>query len=131
MEGVGAPLDDLPVEVRRENWGWWGEPWPSGVCYDDDGTLLENMRKLVPEGEKCFYCDEPIDSTHSGTSMPFHGTEGSRIVNVHKECMLRNVLGSPEHLTGHTGKHAGMTAREEALWVWNWVAKHPSAWSAM
>lgn len=122
-----TPYDDLPVEVRRENFGWFGEPWPSGVCYDDDGRLIEEMRKPFPVGEQCLYCNETFDEAagDSGKAMPFHGIGGSRIVHVHKECMFREVAGPLAHLErrcrcyGGDG-HAtpGMTPRQEALEVW-------------
>ena len=32
-----TPYDALPLKVRRENWGWFGEPWWSYVCYGEDG----------------------------------------------------------------------------------------------
>lgn len=122
---------DVPLEVRRLNWGWFGEPWPSGVCYDDDGRLIEEMRKPFPAGETCPFCEEPLDEAadDSGQAMPFHG-ETSAVRHIHKECMLRSVVGSLAHLRGQCSCHGGdqggpqVTARQDALAVWDWIARH-------
>ena len=120
--------DDLPIEVRRANWGWFGaEPWPSGVCFDDDGRLRAEMRKPFPSGESCFYCGEEFDEEagDSGQALPFSPERGvARIVHVHKECMLREVTGPLAHYEGRcrcyggSGETPGMTVRQEALEVW-------------
>jgi len=119
---VSDPYDDIPPEVRREAWGWFGEPWPSGVCYDDDDNLREDMRKPFPAGESCLYCDEPFseEAGDSGQAMPF----GARVIHVHKECMFREVAGGLAHHEGRCRCHGGsaetpgMTYRQEALEVW-------------
>jgi hypothetical protein len=123
------PYDSLPVEFRRANFGWFGEPWPSGVCYDDDGRLLEEMRKPFPAGERCPYCDELFQPGDSGTAMPFVGMAGTQIRHVHKECTFREVMGPLAHLErrcpcfgGESNQTPGLTARQEALEVWRrWV----------
>lgn len=48
-----TPYDGLPIEARRASFGWFGEPWWSFVCYDEDGKLVEEMRKPFPAGESC------------------------------------------------------------------------------
>jgi hypothetical protein len=120
---VTDPYDDIPIEVRRANWGWFGtEPWSSGVCYDDDDNLRADMRKPFPAGESCLYCDEPFDEAagDSGQAMPF----GTRVVHVHKECMFRTAAGGLAHHEGRCRCHGGttetpgMTYREEAVEVW-------------
>jgi hypothetical protein len=79
----------MPAEVRRRNWGWFGaSPWPSGVCYDDDGNLREDMRIPVPEGEICPFCGEPIAAGDRGQAMPC--PDGIR--HVHLGCLFREVL---------------------------------------
>jgi hypothetical protein len=121
-----APYDDLPVEVRRENWGWFGEPWPSYVCYDEKWRLIEEMRKPFPAGESCLLCGEPFDEAagDSGQATPVQTTEGAQIRHVHKECQLMNVVGSLAHHEGRCPCHGGdrtgtgMTLRQEALEVW-------------
>lgn len=120
--------DDLPVEVRRDNWGWFGHAWPSGVCYDDDGILRADMHKPFPAGESCFYCSEPFseEAGDSGSAMPFMPADGvARIIHVHKECALMNVTGSLAHHEGRCHCYGGdgnctpgMTLREEAVEVW-------------
>jgi hypothetical protein len=120
--------DDLPLEVRRANWGWFGTPWPSGVCYGDDGQLLTEMRKpFPPAAERCLYCEEPFDEAagDNGQAMPLRRADGSAaITHVHKECMLRQVTGSVACLEGHHRHETGLTYRQEALAAWEWVAAH-------
>lgn len=121
---TGVPYDELPVEVRRENFGWFGDPWPSGICYDDDGRLIAEMRKPFPAGA-CFYCEEPFRAGDSGKAMPFLSAAGPVIIHVHKECGLRQVAGSLAHIEhrctcygGENDRTPGMTLRAEALEVW-------------
>lgn len=117
-----TPYDGIPIEVRRERSGWFGEPWWSFVCYDEAGKLIEETRKDFPAGESCLYCDELFDEAagDSGQAMPF----GTRVVHVHKECMFRTVAGGLAHHEGRCRCHGGttetpgMTYREEAVEVW-------------
>jgi hypothetical protein len=121
-----TPFDDLPIEVRREQWGWFGEPWWSYVCYDEAGGLIEEMRKEFPAGESCLLCEEPFDQAagDSGQATVAVTTEGARIAHVHKECQFRNVVGGLAHHEGRCSCHGGttetpgMTLRQEALEVW-------------
>jgi hypothetical protein len=121
--------DALPVEVRRANWGWFGEPWWSYVCYDEDGKLIEEMRKPFPAGECCLYCNEPFseEAGDSGQAFPCQTAEGAVIRHAHKECTLRQVTGGVAHHEGRcrcyggTTETPGMTLREEALEVWRRV----------
>lgn len=121
-----TPYDSLPIEVRRERWGWFGEPWWSYVTYDEDGRLLEEMRKPFPAGERCLFCDELFDEAagDSGQAMPCMTTEGASIRHVHKECMFRNVTGGLAHHEGRCRCHGGTTDtpgwsyREEAIEIW-------------
>jgi hypothetical protein len=124
---VSDPYDDIPAEVRRANWGWFGDPWPSGVCLNDDDTLREDMRKPFPAGESCLYCGEPFseEAGDSGQAMPFGKADGTAcIIHVHKECMFREVAGGLAHHEGRCRCHGGttetpgMTYRQEALEVW-------------
>ncbi len=120
-------FDDLPVEVRRANWGWFGEPWWSYVCFDEAGELIEEMRKAFPAGESCLYCEEQFDEAagDSGQAVPAVTTAGTRIAHVHKECQFRQVAGGLAHHEGRCHCHGGdgngtpgMTLREEAVEVW-------------
>jgi hypothetical protein len=114
----------IPIEVRRENWGWFGEPWWSFVCFDEAGKLIAEMQKAFPLGESCLYCDEPFAEGDSGTATPCVTTEGTSIRHGHKECQFMNVMGSLAHHEGRchchggTGETPGMTLRQEALEVW-------------
>ena len=120
--------DDIPIDVRRANWGWFGEPWPSGVCYDDDGRLLEEMRKPFPASESCLYCTEPFTDGDSGKATPYVRADGtSAPCHVHKECMLREVLGSMAHLERRCRCYGGIDdgrSRADALAVWEWVQRN-------
>jgi hypothetical protein len=132
-------FDDLPIAVRRANWGWFGEPWPSGVCYDDDDNLQADMRKPFPAGESCLYCGEPFDEKagDSGQAMPFQSADGTgMIIHVHKECVFLEVAGPLahhekrcHHYGGDGNSTPGMTHRQEALEVWRrfTTAKAPDA----
>jgi hypothetical protein len=119
--------DKLPLRVRRRNWGWFGEPWPSGVCfdYDDAGNamLRETMRKPFPAGEICPECETEFEAGDSGQAMPY----GDVVRHVHKECMLRIMVGPLAHherrchcFGGEGNDTPGMTRRQEAIAVWNW-----------
>ena len=121
-------FDDLPIEVRRHNWGWFGEAWPSGVCYDDDGRLIEEMRKPFPAGERCLWCTEVFDEVAGDAGQALPGPDGGQVRHVHKECMLRQVAGSLAHMEGRCSCYvgggcsdSGMSARREALAVWNLI----------
>lgn len=118
-----SPYDNLPIDVRRRNWGWFGDPWPSGICYDEDGRLIEEMRKPFPEGESCLYCRVPFEPGDNGQAMP-HLSRLSEvwIRHVHKECMLRSALGSYSCYVGEHNHHDGRTYREQALELWACLA---------
>jgi hypothetical protein len=127
-EGIGTPYGNIPVEVRREMHGWFGEPWWSYVCYDEAGKLIEEMRKPFPSGESCLYCGEPFseEAGDSGQAMPFlSATAPPEIRHVHKECQFRQAAGGLTHHEGRCSCHGGdgndtpgMTLREEAVEVW-------------
>ena len=126
MSGITTPYDDLPIEVRRLNWGWFGEPWWSFISYDEGGRLVEEMRKPFPAGERCLYCVEVFDEAtgDSGQAMPCLTTEGTLIRHAHKECSMRNVAGAVTCLEGHHDHDTGQTRRQEALATWEWVQRH-------
>lgn len=129
---ISTPYDDMPIEVRRANWGWFGEPWPSGVCYGENGELIAEMRKPFPAGESCLHCGEPFSEAagDSGQAMPFAAAGDPQIVHVHKECMLREVIGPLAHLQGRcscqggSNETPGLTRRQDALAVWDWAMQH-------
>lgn len=113
---------DLPIEVRRLTWGWFGPPWPGYVCYADDGRLLEEMRKPTPVGEACSLCAEPVREGDRGQAILCLETTGPTIRHVHAECGLRNLVGPADHLDGRcTCRDPDRPARPyraEALEVW-------------
>jgi hypothetical protein len=119
-------FDDLPIEVRRERWGWFGPPWWSYVCYDEAGRLLTEMRKPFPAGESCLLCGEPFneEAGDSGQATPTITMTVMEIRHAHKECLYRNVAGGLAHHEGRcrcrggTTETPGMSLREEALMVW-------------
>jgi len=124
---VTTPYDDLPIEVRRASWGWFGPPFWSYVCYDEAGKLIEEMRKPFPAGESCLYCREPFDEAagDSGQATPCLRADGkTEIAYAHKECAFRSVAGGLAHHEGRCRCHGGstetpgMTLREEAVEVW-------------
>jgi hypothetical protein len=123
---VSTPYDDPPIEVRRESRGWFGDPWESGICYDDDGRLIGEMRKPVPVGEKCIGCDEAIQPGDQGKTCGAIQLGGVlRPAHMHRECLLRDALGPLAHIDGrchHYGGDgngtSGMTVRQEALEIW-------------
>lgn len=111
--------------------GWFGDPWPSGVCYGDDGHLLEHLRVPFPAGQSCMWCTEPFAEGDSGERIPCVRVEGPTLEHIHKECMLRMTLGCVAHLEGRCRCHGGgdyeeprMTARQDALAAWDWVMAH-------
>lgn len=107
---------DQPAETRRKLWGWFGPPWPSGVCYDDDGQLRAGMRKPFPAGESCTVCGHVFDEAAGdrGQAIP---EVGGPIRHVHIECLTWSVLGPAgtpaDRLTG--------PVREQALAAWAWI----------
>lgn len=119
-----TPYDDIPIEVRRDRSGWFGEPWWSYVCYDETGKLIEDMRKPFPAGESCLLCGEQLDEAagDSGKAMP--GPAAGQVSHAHKECLLMTTVGSLAHHEGHChcqggdGHVPGMTHRQEAVEVW-------------
>lgn len=112
---------------------WFGEPWPSGICYGDDGQLLAGSRTCVPVGAPCGGCEEPIGVDEAGVEVPHLTAEFRQSVLFwHKECWLRAGVGGLAHQRrvcscfGPQGPDpaAGMSRREEALAVWAWVHEH-------
>lgn len=122
-----TPYDDLPIEVRRENHGWFGKEWWGYECFDENGRLLEEMRKPFPEGEDCLYCGERFDEAagDGGKAMPCGKADGTwELRHAHKECQFRAVAGGLAHherrcrCHGGSTETPGMTLREEAAEVW-------------
>lgn len=98
---------------------WFGEPWPSPaerapVCEDDA------QRVPTPIDMQCASCEELIGENDRGTL--FANGEPC-----HAECGLRDVLGGAGHLAtephrpGGCDPDGGLSRRESALLVWEWV----------
>lgn len=126
-------VDGITDAQVRENYGWFGTPWRSYVCYGTDGRLLTEARKAVPVGEPCLHCTEEITEDDSGKATPYvRGNGDTETRHVHKECLMRMAVGSMAHLLrrctcfgGEAPENpAGLTLRQEALAVWEWVEEH-------
>jgi hypothetical protein len=137
-DAVGDPWDDLPIEIRRDRFGWFGLPWWSYECYDDAGRLIAEMRKPFPAGESCLYCGELFseDAGDSGKATPLIKADGTmQPCHVHKECFMRDGSGGIAHQEGRCHCHGGtdegtpgMSRRQEALAVWeHWTKRGKSA----
>jgi hypothetical protein len=106
---------------------WFGEPWPSAeerapVCEDDQ------YRTNTPVFERCLYCLEPIVIGDRGVALTAIEKTGPRQAFAHIECQMRQAFGGPAHIQGTCScaggpddPDMGMTYREAALWVWDWV----------
>lgn len=129
--------DDIPLETRRRTWGWFGEPWPSGICYKTDENGADvipyewdwDMNVPTPVGTKCWWCQEAIQEGDRGQLMPSMQADGTVEVGAqHRECGLRSVMGGLAHQekrcrcyggSDEDSDLGGMTLREEAIAVWN------------
>lgn len=108
---------------------WFGDPWWGYVCYDDDGRLMEENRVPFPEGQPCLLCGEAFAPGDSGEmTVAFTADGAAREAYIHKECMMRSVVGSVAHLEGRCICHGGepgsapvRTLREDALATWAWI----------
>lgn len=104
---------------------WFGEPWPSFVCFDESDRLIKEAREAFPAGESCLLCGEEFDEAagDSGTAVVDATAEPAQVRHVHKECSLMNVVGPLAHHEGHCELHGdgtgtSLTHRQEALEVW-------------
>jgi hypothetical protein len=109
---------------------WFGEPWPSAEL---PSPVCSNPadRVQTPVGESCLHCGEEIASGDRGVVIPYVDWDVGPVTRtspVHIECHLRSVLGGPGHLLGLCScggggcdPDMGMTPREAALRVWDWV----------
>ncbi len=86
---------------------WFGKrPW---------GKLCHAMPHVpTPVGENCLHCEEPIKEGDEGEIMPPRP--------VHRECLLRMVIGSVGHQQGRCSCYGGneedppgMTKRQAAI----------------
>lgn len=54
----------------------------------------------TPVGTPCFYCEEAIAESDSGTIIGVITAEGSQLRAAHRECEIRQVIGSLGHQRG-------------------------------
>jgi hypothetical protein len=124
----------MTAEQYRNAHGWFGTPWNG--CYTDDGRVDEAMRIDVPVGEFCTWCNDMFFADDSGKAVPVIGATPV-IQYMHRECLMRSVVGGLDHLSGRCiccspdgapdglgGLAAGMTAHQEALAVDEHVFRH-------
>lgn len=69
---------------------YFGEPWQASVCN-------EGISVPVPVGKPCSHCKILMTPYDRGVFLADISGERSP---VHRECVLRMVLGSPAHLRG-------------------------------
>lgn len=118
----------MPPEIRTTR--WFGHPWPSGVCYEDDGRLRIEDSVPFPDGLPCAWCTEPFVPGESGVAIPsVHGDGSVTPENFHKECMIRMTIGSVAHLEHRCSCHGQheentLTARQDAQATWDWIMSH-------
>ena len=133
--------DNIPPEVRRANWGWFGEPWPSGICYKTDDLGRDviphewnyDMQVPTPVGTVCWWCLEDIKDGDQGLMMPSMNAKGEAEIGAqHRECGLRSVMGGLAHQQKRCTCFGGtqddmdlgeMTLREEAIAVWESIVR--------
>lgn len=72
---------------------YFGERW-------DAPAFDEAIEVDTPVGEPCGLCEVKIKLGDQGTTMRFAYDGGPAVRSVHLGCMLRSVLGSPDHLLG-------------------------------
>jgi hypothetical protein len=107
--GLNAPGSPARCKVyARLVITYFGQPWDAPM-FDDAEPWPESV-----VGWTCIQCDESVQEGDSGLVMPYarlgppgaDGEPGKPLCTpgaVHKECHLRAVLGSIEHLEGRCG----------------------------
>lgn len=65
------------------------------------GHIAPSSIEIVPApvGQRCDWCDELIGESDSGLLIPYYGDEVAEIP-FHKECFLRQIVGSVAHQLG-------------------------------
>jgi len=101
---------------------YFGERWPSGVC--DEGVQV-----MTPVMEHCNWCQLPIEAGDQGTFITVVGLAGTYLAPLHRECQLRQIMGSVEHMEGRCHCRTGIRkepqtpeeVRQDALALWAWI----------
>mgnify|MGYP001602716130 CR=1 FL=1 len=88
---------------------WFGDkPW---------GQICNSLEQVpAPIGELCLFCEELIAQGDDGELI----CSGDGLKPVHRECLLRMVVGSIEHQQGRCSCHGGneevkLSKRESAI----------------
>lgn len=116
---------------------WFGEAWPSPSW---PAPVCEGPHAETPVGRTCSWCTEPICAGDNGVIMPFVGTASSGAhyatsAPIHKECWVRQVVGSVAHLDGLCScfgaveQQSPMSMRAEALLVYARMQEHEQSGS--
>jgi hypothetical protein len=100
---------------------YFGQPW--------DVPATEDVPHVgVPVGDLCILCNTAIEEGDSGFIVSWLKAGATSLTGIHRECHLRNVLGSIGHMLKKCHCHGGtledipdLTARENALLVWAWT----------
>lgn len=95
--------------------GWFGDPWPSFVCYDEQWNLRDASRVPFPAGKICTECRQAFQPGDQGERIIIGTIVGWRAGHVHRECQLLAILGE----CAKTGRER----RQEALAEWAKVTK--------
>lgn len=90
--------------------GWFGDPWPSFVCYDEKWVLREASHVQFPAGKRCTECRQVFQPGDAGERIIVGTIAGWRPGYVHRECQLLAILGECVK--------AGQERRREAISVW-------------
>lgn len=102
--------------------GWFGDPWPSYVCYDEDGNLRDSLHLPFPAGgSRCSGCGELIAPGDSGEMVVVSRTLRFVREYVHKECQLLAIIGGSFADLDPARGAQNLPKRQEALAVWDWV----------
>jgi hypothetical protein len=73
--------------------GWFGDAWPSFVCYDSEWNLRENAHLPFPAGKKCIECRRVFEPGDAGERVIVGTIKGWATGFVHRECQLLAILG--------------------------------------
>lgn len=95
--------------------GWFGDPWPSFVCYDAEWNLREPSRVAFPAGKLCTECRLPFQLGDQGERIIVGTIAGWKMGHVHRECQLLAILGECTK--------TGQERRREAIATWALITK--------
>ncbi len=102
---------------------WFGQAW-GPIC-----GVVEQV--AVPTGARCTYCGEEVGPQDSGVIMPHMTNNTWAELPNHRECFIRTIFGSIGHQLrtcscygGKEGDPEGLTLREAAKLVDNWMFQH-------